>query len=161
VVQGWRLCQPGAHHGENPFQDIMAQREMCGKGGASHAVVGVRAVECGSAATLHGGGIEMQHGEAEAVSESSLELPALEFKGSCEREGIQPGRCGATGTGEESGTSTLTVLRALLQGGQQGTRFASEMVPMLSWDSLPGPPAATGSPPCHASLPTAGNAVHR
>jgi hypothetical protein len=28
------------------------------------------------------GGIEGQDGEAEAVSESSLELPALEFKGS-------------------------------------------------------------------------------
>jgi hypothetical protein len=67
---------------QNLFQDIMAQREMCGKGGASHAVVGVRAVEVGSAATLHGGGIEGQDGEAEAVSESSLELPALEFKGS-------------------------------------------------------------------------------
>jgi hypothetical protein len=67
---------------QNPFQDIMAQLEMCGKGGASHVVVGVRAVECGSAAALHGGGIEGQDGEAEAVSESSLELPTLEFKGS-------------------------------------------------------------------------------
>jgi hypothetical protein len=34
---------------QNPM-DIMAQREMCGKGGGSHAVVGVRAVEGGSAA---------------------------------------------------------------------------------------------------------------
>jgi hypothetical protein len=43
-------------------------------------VVGVRAVEGGSAATLHGGGIEEQYGEAEAVSEGSLqlELPARE-----------------------------------------------------------------------------------
>jgi hypothetical protein len=67
---------------QNPFQDIMVQREMCGKGRASQAVVGVRAVEGGSAATLHGGGIEGQDGEDEAVSESSLELLALEFKGS-------------------------------------------------------------------------------
>jgi hypothetical protein len=29
---------------KNPFQDTMAQRELCGKGGASHAVVGVHAV---------------------------------------------------------------------------------------------------------------------
>jgi hypothetical protein len=29
---------------QNPCQDVMAQREMCSKGGASHAVVGVRAV---------------------------------------------------------------------------------------------------------------------
>jgi hypothetical protein len=43
---------------QNPFQDVMAQHEMCGKGRASHAVVGVRAVEGGSAAALHGGGIE-------------------------------------------------------------------------------------------------------
>jgi hypothetical protein len=60
----------------------MAQSEMCGKGGASHAVVGVREVEGGSAAALHGGGIEGQDGEAEAVSEGSLELPALELEGS-------------------------------------------------------------------------------
>jgi hypothetical protein len=55
---------------------------MRSKGGASHAVVGVHAVEGGSAASLHRGGIEGQDGEAEAVSESSLELPALELKGS-------------------------------------------------------------------------------
>jgi hypothetical protein len=67
---------------QNPFQDIMAQLEMCSKGGASHAVVGVRAVEGGSAAALHGGGIAGQDGEAEAVSEGSLKLPALELKGS-------------------------------------------------------------------------------
>jgi hypothetical protein len=60
----------------------MAQREMCGKGGASHAVVGVRAVEGGSAAALHGRGIEGQDGEAEAMWEGGLELPALEFEGS-------------------------------------------------------------------------------
>jgi hypothetical protein len=47
---------------QNPFQNSMAQREMCGKGGASHAVVGVHAVEGGSAVTLHGGGIEGQDG---------------------------------------------------------------------------------------------------
>jgi hypothetical protein len=70
----------------------MAQREVCGKGGESHAVVGVRAVEGGSAAALHGGDIEGQDGEAEAVSEGSLKLPALELEGCCEREGIQPGR---------------------------------------------------------------------
>jgi hypothetical protein len=67
---------------QDPFQDVMAQREMCGKGEASHAVVGVRAVEGGSAAALHGGGIEGPDGEAEAVSEGGLELPALEFQGS-------------------------------------------------------------------------------
>jgi hypothetical protein len=52
---------------------------MCGKGGASHAVVGVRAVEGGSAAALHSGGVEGQDGEAEAVSEGSLKLPALYY----------------------------------------------------------------------------------
>jgi hypothetical protein len=58
---------------QNLFQDIMAQREMCSKGGASHAVVGVCAVEGGYTAALHGGGIEGQDGEAEAVSEGGLE----------------------------------------------------------------------------------------
>jgi hypothetical protein len=45
-------------------------------------VVGFRAVEGGCAAALHGGGTEGQDGEAEAVSEGSLELPALELEGS-------------------------------------------------------------------------------
>jgi hypothetical protein len=82
-AEGWFKgggdARPMHSTAQNPFQDIMSQHEMCG---ASPAVVGVCAVESGSTATLHGGGIEGQDGEAEAVSEGSLELPALEFEGS-------------------------------------------------------------------------------
>jgi hypothetical protein len=84
-AEGWfegeGNARPVHSTAQNPFYDIIAQREMCGKGGAWHAVVGVHAVE-GSAAVLHRGGIEGQDGEAEAVSEGSLELPTLEFEGS-------------------------------------------------------------------------------
>jgi hypothetical protein len=80
-AEGWFKgggdARPVHSTAQNPFQDIMAQREMCSKGGASHAVVGVRAVEGGSADALHGGGIEGQDGEAEAMLDGSLELPAL------------------------------------------------------------------------------------
>jgi hypothetical protein len=75
-------ARPVRSTAQNPFLDIMAQREMCSKGGAWHAVVGVRVVEGSSAAALHGGGIEGQDGEADAVLEGSLKLPALELKGS-------------------------------------------------------------------------------
>jgi hypothetical protein len=85
-AEGWFKgggdARPVHSTAQNPFQDIMVQREMCGKGGASHAVVGVRVVEGGSAAALHSGGIQGQDGEAKAVSEGSLELLALEFMGS-------------------------------------------------------------------------------
>jgi hypothetical protein len=81
-LKGGGIARPVHSTEQNPFQDIMAQGELCGKGGALHAMVGARAVEGGSAAALHGGGIEGQDGEAEAVSEGSLDLPALEFKGS-------------------------------------------------------------------------------
>jgi hypothetical protein len=64
------------------FQDVMVQRDLCGEGGALHAVVGVHTVEGGSAAALHGGGNEGQDGEAEAVSEGSLERTTHKFKGS-------------------------------------------------------------------------------
>jgi hypothetical protein len=80
--EGGGDARPVHSTAQNPFQHIMVQREMCGKGGASHAVVGVRVVEGGSAAALHGGGIQGQDGETKAVSKGSLELLALEFKGS-------------------------------------------------------------------------------
>jgi hypothetical protein len=84
-AEGWLKdgcdARPVHSTAQNPFQDVIAQHELCGKGGASHGVVGVRAVEGGSAATLHGGGIEGQDGEAETVWEGSQELPALKFKG--------------------------------------------------------------------------------
>jgi hypothetical protein len=52
----------------------MSQRNLSGKGGALHAVDSVRAVEGRSAAVLNEGeGIEGQDGEAEAVSEGSLQ----------------------------------------------------------------------------------------
>jgi hypothetical protein len=86
LAEGWLEggddARPVHSTAQNPFQDIMAQREMRGKGGASHTVVGVRVVEGGSAAALHSGGVEGQDGEDEAVSEHSLELLALEFEGS-------------------------------------------------------------------------------
>jgi hypothetical protein len=43
---------------QNPFQEAMAQLQLCGEGGSSHAVVGGRVVEGGSAAALRGEGIE-------------------------------------------------------------------------------------------------------
>jgi hypothetical protein len=75
-----------------------------------------------------------------AVWNSPL-LSALESSG--EQEGIQPGRCRAAGAAEESGASTLTVLRAIVQGiskasapaqaeCRQKACCASAMVPMLS-----------------------------
>jgi hypothetical protein len=85
-AEGWRKGGVDARlvHSttQNPFQDVMVQLKLCGGGGASHAVVCVHAAEGGSAAALHGGGIEGRDGEAEAVSEGSLELSALEFKSS-------------------------------------------------------------------------------
>jgi hypothetical protein len=49
------------------------------------------------------------------VSEGCLELSALELESLGEWEGIQPGRCGAAGSAEASGASTLTVLCAAVQ----------------------------------------------
>jgi hypothetical protein len=94
---------------QNLFQNVMVQRKLCDKRGASHDLVGVRAVEGGSTAALHDGG------EAKAVSEAVWNSP---FKSSGEWEGIHPGRCGAAGTAEELGSSTQTVVRATVQGGQ-------------------------------------------
>jgi hypothetical protein len=51
-------------------------------------VVGVRAVEQPSSAALHCGGLQGQDGNAEAVSESSLELSSLEFMSSGEKKGL-------------------------------------------------------------------------
>jgi hypothetical protein len=65
-AEGWFMgggdARPVHSTAQNPFKNGMAQREMCGKGGASHAVVGVLAVEGGFAARLHGGGNEGQDG---------------------------------------------------------------------------------------------------
>jgi hypothetical protein len=58
------------------------------RGGALHAVVGVRAVEGCSSAALHYGGVKGQDGNAEAVSESSLELSSLEFMSLGEKKGM-------------------------------------------------------------------------
>jgi hypothetical protein len=67
-AEGWLKgggdARPVNSTAQHPFRDIMVPCEMRGKGGAAHAVVGVRAVEGGSAAALHHGGIEGQDGEA-------------------------------------------------------------------------------------------------
>jgi hypothetical protein len=55
-----------------PFEDVVAQRKLCGQGAASHGMVGVRAPECSPAAALHSRGVERQHWEAEAMAEGSL-----------------------------------------------------------------------------------------
>jgi hypothetical protein len=105
-------------------------------------VVGVRVVEGGSIAALHGGDIEGQDGEPEEVSEGSLELSTLECKSCWEQEGIQPGRCGAAGEAKEAGSRTLTVpsckeaTKASAQAWakwRQKALCGSEMVSMLSW----------------------------
>jgi hypothetical protein len=53
------------------------------------------------------GSIGGKHGEAEAVSEASVELLAYEIKGSGEWESIQPGRDGVAGAAEEPGRARL------------------------------------------------------
>jgi hypothetical protein len=111
-----RPCLPGTQHRPNSFQDVMAQRKLYSKGGASHAVIGVHEVEGGSAATLRGGGVERQDGEAKAVLDGSLENSALKVKSSR----VSPGRCQEAGAAEKSDASTLTDLHAVVQGGQQG-----------------------------------------
>jgi hypothetical protein len=100
---------------QDPFQNVVAQHKLCGEGGTSHAAVNVHAVEGGSAAAQQGGGVEGQDGKAEVVSEGSLKLSALEFESSGEQEGILPGRCWTAGAAEESGASTFTLFRAIMQ----------------------------------------------
>jgi hypothetical protein len=71
-VEGWLKgggdAGPVHSTAQNPCLDVMAQRKLCSEGGASHAVVGVRVVWGDSAAALHGGGIEGEDGDAQAVS---------------------------------------------------------------------------------------------
>jgi hypothetical protein len=55
-----------------PFEDVVAQRKLCGQVAASHGMVGVRAPECSPAAALRSRGVERQHWEAEAMAEGSL-----------------------------------------------------------------------------------------
>jgi hypothetical protein len=43
-LKGGGDARPVHSTAQNPFQDVMAQHELCSEGGASHAVVGVRAV---------------------------------------------------------------------------------------------------------------------
>jgi hypothetical protein len=57
-----------------PFEDVVAQRKLCGQGAASHGMVGVRAPECSSAAALHSRGVERQHMEAEAMARDYIRL---------------------------------------------------------------------------------------
>jgi hypothetical protein len=90
----------------------MAQRNLCGDGGAPHAVVGVRAVEGGSAAALQGGGrMARPRWYRRAVWNS----PHLSSRA------LESGRVSSqAGAAEESGASSLTALSAVVQGGQQG-----------------------------------------
>jgi hypothetical protein len=37
-----------------PFQDVVAQRKLCGQGAAAHGMVGVRATKCSPAAARSG-----------------------------------------------------------------------------------------------------------
>jgi hypothetical protein len=78
---------------QNPFQDVMAQRDLCGQGWASHAVashavVVVRMTEGRPAAALHGLGIHGQHVEAKLVAGAARDLPALELQQVPERESV-------------------------------------------------------------------------
>jgi hypothetical protein len=63
-----------------PFR--MSWRNVTCAARAEHRMPWSVSVRWRVAAALHGGGIEGQDGEAEVVSEGSLELPALELKGS-------------------------------------------------------------------------------
>jgi hypothetical protein len=95
-----------------PFQDVVAQRKLCGQGAASHGVVGVRATECSPAAALDGRGVERQHWEAEAVAEGGLYFPVLERQRVQERESVQPSRGRAARASEDAGVIAFTLIRA-------------------------------------------------
>jgi hypothetical protein len=85
---------------QHPCQDVVAQHGLCSQGGAPHAVVGFRAAKGGTTDTLHVRSIGGKHGEAEAVSDAFLKLPAFELEGSAELESIQRCRGGAAGAAE-------------------------------------------------------------
>jgi hypothetical protein len=93
-------ARPVLSTAQHPCQDVVAQRGLCSQGGAPHAVVGFRAAKGGTTATLHVRSIGGKDGEAEAVSEAFLELPAFELEGSAELESIQGCRGGAAGAAE-------------------------------------------------------------
>jgi hypothetical protein len=98
----------------------MAQRGLCRQGGASHAVVGVRAAQGDPTAALHIWSVGGKHGKAKAVPEAGVELPAFELESSGEWESIQPGRGRAAGAAEGSGPGALASLGVGGKGGQQG-----------------------------------------
>jgi hypothetical protein len=93
--------------GRKICQDVSAQRGLCSQGGAPHAVVGVPATQGGLIAALHAGSIGGKHGESEAASEASVQLPALELEGSGERKSIKSDRGGTAGAAEKGARARL------------------------------------------------------
>jgi hypothetical protein len=83
-------------------------------------MVGARAARGCPTAVLHAGSIGGKHGEAEAVSEASAEVPAFELEVSGEWESIQPGRGGVAGPAEESILGALAILGTMGKGAMQG-----------------------------------------
>jgi hypothetical protein len=80
----WRQCPPEAQHGAKPLSGYC--RGLCRQDRAPDAVHD----QGGHAAASYVRGIGGKHGEAEAVLENGVELPAFELEGSGERERIQP-----------------------------------------------------------------------
>jgi hypothetical protein len=98
-----------------PFEDVVAQRKLCGQGAASHGMIGVRAPECNPAATLQSRGVERQHWEAEAMAEGSLYFSVLECQGVQERESVQPSKGRAARAAEEAGAFAFARLSWALE----------------------------------------------
>jgi hypothetical protein len=114
-----------------PFEDVVAQRKLCGQGAASHGMVGVHAPECSPAAALHSRGVERQHWEAEAMAEGSLYFSALECQGVQERESVQPSRGRAACAAEEAGAIAFARLRAGVTRGEEGVKAKLGNVPRV------------------------------
>jgi hypothetical protein len=103
---------------QNPFQDVIAQRELCCQDGATHGVVEVGVAKGRPPAALHEGGVEGQHGQAKTVPDASLDLSALELKSLRERESDQPSQSRTAGAAKKAGTRFFRV-RAGVVGVQQ------------------------------------------
>jgi hypothetical protein len=56
---------------QNPFQDVMAQRDVCSKGRTPHPIVNIGRAEGRAAVALHGRGVGGQHAESKAGADFS------------------------------------------------------------------------------------------
>jgi hypothetical protein len=104
-------CSPSGGRGDarpvhstpqNPFQDVMAQRELWGQGGTTLGMVEIGVPKGQPTATLHGGGVGGQHGQAKTVPEAGLDFCAFELQSSRERESDQPSRGRTAGAAKKA-----------------------------------------------------------